>query len=126
MKAITQEGEHSRSSDWRSCALPAATACLASAGSVELAAGLAAAHTRGGQSSSTNPGNAHHLSACLPLLRLYLRALVLPALCDPASAAGIAARLSAPAPAPGAMAAVWRGLPGAATAALRVLDESED
>ena len=89
-----------------------------------LAAGLAAAHTRGGQSSSTNPGNAHHLSACLPLLRAYLRALVLPQLCDPQRAPGLAARVSEPAPAPGAVAAVWRGLPGAATAALRVLDEA--
>ena len=107
-------------SDWRACALPAAAACLAAAGSVELAAGLAAAHTA--QSSAA----LGHLSACLPLLRAYLRALVLPALCDPARAPGIAARAAGLSPAPGAVAAVWRGLPGAAAAALRVLGESDD
>ena len=116
------------SSDWRACALPAAAACLASAGSVELAAGIAAAHStttgkkkKGGGSSSA-PGL--HLSACLPLLRAYLRALVLPQLCDPLRAPRLAAEVSEPAPAPGAVAAVWRGLPGAAAAALRVLDEA--
>ena len=113
-----EEGEQSQLSDWRACSLPAAAACLASAGHVELASGVAARHA--GQSDAA----CGHLSASLPLLRAYLRSLVLPPLCDPRGAPQVAAAIAAPAPAPGAVAAVWRGLPGAAVEALRVLDEA--
>ena len=115
------EGGQERGSrnDWRLCALPAAAACLASAGAIEAASGIAAAHTGAAP-------RRRNLSACLPLLRSYLRAMVLPPLCDPRGAAAVAASLAAAAPAPGAVAAVWRGLPGAAAAALRVLEEVWD
>ena len=112
------EEQQQQLSDWRACSLPAAAACLASAGPSSSRRAVASRHA--GQSSA----GLGHLSACLPLLRAYLRSLVLPPLCDPRRAPEGRRGVAAPAPAPGAVAAVWRGLPGAAVEALRVLDEA--